>query len=114
LVADVSTIGGGLPDFPDVAFSVGMDSVPVASVSMFAMQRGAKKFLVATSINVAGSTAFFEVPPASEFQCLFSFACTMIVQSDKGHLNYLGHIYFVCIFVSFEQHVKSVTCRQHS
>jgi hypothetical protein len=38
LVADVVTIGGSLPDFPDAAQSPGMDSVPVESVSMFAMK----------------------------------------------------------------------------
>jgi hypothetical protein len=44
-----------IPDFPDTASSAGVDSVPVAWVSMFALT----KFLFATSTDVADCAAVF-------------------------------------------------------
>jgi uncharacterized membrane protein len=71
LVADVNTIKGRLPDFPGTASSAAVGSVPGASVSMLVVQRGAKKFFVATFTVDAGKATFFRMRTVSSLHCLF-------------------------------------------
>jgi hypothetical protein len=60
-------IGGGLPVFPAAASScVLTTSIVVASVSMYAVRRGAKKFVVVISGIVAGTSFFGAVGCSSE------------------------------------------------
>jgi hypothetical protein len=50
-VVEVITIGGGLPDFLGVSFSIRVFSAPVASVSMSLILRVAKKLRVITAFG---------------------------------------------------------------
>jgi hypothetical protein len=76
--ADVSTIGGGRPAFSVTTPSGGADSETGAIVFIVVVRRGAKKFLVATSLqpfllstDVVSNAAFFEVRAPSSLVCLF-------------------------------------------
>jgi hypothetical protein len=65
-------MGGGLSAFAGITVSVtGLGSVAGASVSIFAVRRGVKKFFVATFADVSGSVAFLGVRAASSAECRF-------------------------------------------
>jgi hypothetical protein len=69
-VAEVRTNGDGLSAFAGTAFSAaGLGSVTGATVSIFAVRWGAKKFFVATFAS--GSVAFLGVRAASLVECRF-------------------------------------------
>jgi hypothetical protein len=71
-VAEVRFMGGGACPLLLALLSVaGLGSVAGASVSIFTVWRGAKKFFVATFADVSGSVTFLGVLAASSVECRF-------------------------------------------